>query len=60
MCRKKRTQTDEQRGVKKVKEGIKREWKQKQKQTRGRKKREEGEARTGESVRILINTLTAG
>lgn len=60
MCRKKRTQTDEQRGVKKVKEGIKRGWKQKQKQTRGRKKREEGEARTGESVRILINTLTAG
>lgn len=60
MCRKKRTQTDEQRDVKKVKEGIKRGWKQKQKQTRGRKKREEGEARIGESVRILINTLTAG
>lgn len=60
MCRKKRTQTDEQRDVKKVKEGIKRGWKQKQKQTRGIKKREEGEARIGESVRILINTLTAG
>lgn len=33
MCRKKKKQTDQQRGVKKVKEGLKWGLKQKQKQT---------------------------